>query len=272
MSSTHTRARATSRTARRVGLLLGAGLLTSIALTGVADAHVEVTPESVPGGGDAEIAFRVPNESDSASTVVLKVLLPKSRPIGEVQTTVTPGWTVTTRTRKLAKPITVEGEQLTSVVSQVTWRATAGGIKPEQYQDFGLSLGGLPTSGTLVFNAVQTYSDGTVVNWNEVSADESVEPEHPAPTLTLTAPESDEATSDSATDPATVPATDAAAPTDPEAAPAATSDDDGSGSALATLLAAAALVVSMLTALVVWRRGRPAPTDPGGRNLEDTQA
>ena len=34
---------------------------------------------------------------------------------------------------------------------------------------------------------MQTYSDGKVVNWNEVSADESVEPEHPAPTLALTA-------------------------------------------------------------------------------------
>jgi periplasmic copper chaperone A len=271
MASTRTPARVTSRTVRRVGLILGAGLLTSIALTGVADAHVEVTPESTPGGGDAEIALRVPNESDSASTVVLKVLLPKSRPVGEVQTTVTPGWTVTTSTRKLAKPITVEGEQLTSVVSQVTWRAAAGGIKPGQYQDFGLSLGGLPTSGTLVFNAVQTYSDGTVVNWNEVSADESVEPEHPAPTLTLTAPESDGA-ADTASDAASDSVTDAAAPADLEAAPASSSDDDGSGSVWVTLLAGAALVVSLLTALVVWRRGRPAPTEPGARSLGDTQA
>ena len=38
----------------------------------------------------------------------------------------------------------------------------------------------------MVFNALQTYSSGEKVNWNEVSADPSVEPEHPAPTLTIT--------------------------------------------------------------------------------------
>ena len=74
------------------------------------------------------------------------------------------------------------------------------------------------------------------------------------------------------TDTATDTATDAAAPSDLEATPAATSDDDGSGSVWATLMAAAALVVSLLTAFVVWRRGRPAPADPGERNLEDTRA
>jgi hypothetical protein len=37
-----------------------------------------------------------------------------------------------------------------------------------------------------VFNTLQTYSDGEKVNWNQVSADPSVEPEHPAPILTIT--------------------------------------------------------------------------------------
>ena len=140
------------------------------------------------------IAFHVPNESDTARTTSVKVLLPKNRPIGEVQTTATPGWTVTTKTRTLAQPIEVEGEKLDSVVSQVTWRATGGGIRPGQFQDFDLGLGTLPASGKLVFNAVQTYSDGTTANWNEVSADESVEPEHPAPTLILTPAEAESAT------------------------------------------------------------------------------
>ena len=94
---------------------------------------------------------------------------------------------MTTQTRKLAQPIkNDDGEQVTSVVSQVTWKATGDGIVPGQYQDFDLSLGTLPDKGKMVFNATQTYSDGTVVNWNEVSADKSVEPEHPAPTLVLT--------------------------------------------------------------------------------------
>ena len=64
MFSTTTSPRCPRRTARRLGLVLGAGIATSFALTGVAQAHVEVQPASVPGGGFSVIAFRVPNESD----------------------------------------------------------------------------------------------------------------------------------------------------------------------------------------------------------------
>src|SRR3954452_17862130 len=204
------------RTARRVGLVLGAGFLASFALAGVAEAHVEIQPESVPGGSFSVIAFRVPNESNSARTVVLKVLLPPKQAIASVQTTAIPGWTATTQTRKLAQPIeNDDGEQVTSVVSQVTWRATGKGIVPGQYQDFDLSLGALPEKGTMVFNAVQTYSDGTVVNWNEVSADASVEPEHPAPTLALAAADAPayEGTADATPDATAAEATSAPAQT-----------------------------------------------------------
>jgi periplasmic copper chaperone A len=259
------------RTARRAALVLGAGLVTSAALTGAAYAHVEITPGSVPGGEDAVIAFSVPTESDSASTVAVKVLLPRNKPIAEVATTPMPGWTATTTTRTLARPIQVEGEKLTSVVSQVTWRATGAGIAPGQYQQFALSLGPLPDSGTLVFNAVQTYSDGTVVSWNEVSADKSVEAEHPAPTLSLTSAESDSGTpSGTTSEPASPTGTAATTPT--ATTPA---DNNGSGSTWATLMAGAALVVSLLTALLVWRRGSPVPVATGGsssRDLEDTRA
>ena len=204
----------------------------------------------------------------------MKVLLPKNRPIGEVQTTATPGWTVTTKTRKLAQPIEVEGEKLDSVVSQVTWRATGGGILPGQYQDFDLSLGTLPASGKLVFNAVQTYSDGTTVNWNEVSADKSVEPEHPAPTLTLTPRGS--RVGDRVGDRVGRPAPPHHERRRPERRghpgdrPRPTS---GSDSAWPLLLAGAALVVSLLTALLVWRRGRSTPVvaDAGSRQLEDSK-
>jgi uncharacterized protein YcnI len=268
MSSTPS-ARPRRRTARRVGLVLGAGFLASVGLTGVADAHVEVQPASVPGGDFAVIAFRVPNESDSARTTSVRVVLPKNHPIGSVQTTAMPGWTVSTRTRTLAQPIQVEGEQLDHVVSQVTWRATGGGIQPGQYDDFDLSLGTLPDSGKLVFNAFQTYSDGKVVAWNEVSADASVEAEHPAPTLVLTAPA--EATDGAAS--AAAPESPAADAASTPAAPteqASTSDDGSASATWALVLSAGALLVSALTAFMVWRRGRPAPVEPPARRLEDS--
>jgi len=153
------------------------------------------------------------------------------------------------------------------VVSQVTWRATGKGIVPGQYQDFDLSLGALPEEGTMVFNAVQTYSDGTVVNWNEVSADASVEPEHPAPTLALTAadaPAADQGTADATPD------TTAAEATSAPVAQTTTTSDDGSDSTWPLVLSAGALAVSLLTALMVWRRGRPASPTAAARELEDS--
>ena len=117
-----------------------------------------------------------------------------------------------------------------------------------------MSLGQLPESGEMVFQALQTYSSGEKVNWNQVSADESAEPEHPAPTLSIAAAVH------------SLPGTREAGDTDAQPAQAATaaaSTDDGSDSTLALAMSGAALVVSLITALIVWR-GRPAPP-PRGR-------
>jgi hypothetical protein len=107
-----------------------------------------------------------------------------------------------------------------------------------------------------VFNAVQTYSDGAKVSWNEVSADESVEAEHPAPTLTLTSGAAQAAPTAAPT------AAAAATPADQSATSTTASEGGSKGSALAIAMSAAALVVSLVTGLLVWRRGRP------GRDLE----
>ena len=250
----------------RIGLGFGAAVAATLVLPGVAQAHVSVQPGTAEGGGFSVVAFRVPNERDDASTTRVRVLLPRETPIGFVQTTAMPGWNVATKTRKLATPLNVEGEKLDTVVSQVTWTATNGGVRPGQYEDFDLSLGQLPDKGKMVFNAQQTYSDGAKVNWNEVSADPSVEPEHPAPTLTIKpAAATSEQSSTSA-------AGNAAGGDNQTEATAATTDS-GSNSALPLVLSGAALVVSLLTALLVWRRGRPvaAAEAPAQRTAENAK-
>jgi uncharacterized protein YcnI len=238
----------------RVGLPLLAAGAAVFASSGAALAHVTVQPGSTEGGGFSVVAFRVPNERDDASTTKLRVILPKDKPIGSVSTTPIPGWKASTKTRHLAKPIEMEGEKVSDVVSQVTWTSTSGGIAPGQFQDFDLSLGPLPDSGKLVFKALQTYSTGEQVNWTEVSLDDSVEPEHPAPVLSLTAPaagteqtaadgpaQSDTAKSDTVSDSAPV---------------ARAADDTGSGSALPLAISVVALVVSLGSAAFSRRRGK----------------
>ncbi len=251
------------RTVLRIGVGVASALAAAVALPGVAQAHVSIQPAAAEPGGFSVVAFRVPNERDDASTTRLQVTLPEDQPLGEVSTTPIPGWTVKTTTRQLDQPIEMFGEQLDEVVSKVTWTATGGGIRPGEYQDFDVSIGQLPDSGELVFPTLQTYSSGEKVNWNQVSADDAAEPEHPAPTLDIAAAPTAQAGTDEATD---------AGAQESPAASSTTSTDDGSD-VLPLAMSGAALVVSLLTALLVWRRGRPVDRAQGSspRTLEGTR-
>jgi periplasmic copper chaperone A len=224
----------------RVGVGVGATVAAILALPGVAQAHVTVQPGTAEGGGFTVVSFRVPSERDNASTTQLRVTLPKDQPIGSVQTTPVPGWRITTATRQLDQPIEMFGKQLDTVVSEVTWTATSGGIRPGQFQDFDLSLGQLPESGKLVFNALQTYSSGEKVNWNQVSADPSVEPEHPAPVLTITPAAANEG----------------AVPTDTGSPDDQVTSQGVLDSTLPLVVSGAALVLSVVAVVLAWRRNR----------------
>jgi len=247
------------RTVLRIGVGVAAALAAAVSLPGVAQAHISIQPAAAEPGGFSVVAFRVPNERDDASTTRVQVTMPEDQPLGSVSTTPIPGWTVKTSTRQLDQPIEMFGQQLDEVVSKVTWTATGGGIRPGQYQDFDVSLGQLPESGELVFPTLQTYSSGEKVNWNQVSADDAAEPEQPAPTLGIAAAPTAQAGTDEPTGAGA------------QESPAASTDD---GSDLLPLaMSGAALVVSLLTALLVWRRGRPVDRaqDSPPHTLESTR-
>jgi uncharacterized protein len=151
-----------------------------------ASAHVTVHSSDATGGGYAELTFRVPTEMDNASTTKLQVNLPTDTPLASVSVRPHPGWTFTLSHKTLSKPITTDDGKVTSVISAITWTAQRGqGIAPGEYDDFAVSAGPLPKSGTLRFPAIQTYSNGTVVRWIDVAAAGAPEPEHPAPSLSI---------------------------------------------------------------------------------------
>jgi uncharacterized protein YcnI len=152
-----------------------------------AGAHVEVVPGSAPKGSSEILSFSVPNEEQAANTVKVEVDLPTKSPIASVSTKPMPGWTVAVEKTKLAKPIQSDDGQVTEAVTKITWTATGGGLTPGEFDLFTISAGPLPTNTSkLTFKAIQTYSDGTVVNWIEPTVKGAPEPEHPAPVLTLT--------------------------------------------------------------------------------------
>jgi uncharacterized protein YcnI len=208
----------TKKTAlRAVATLATAGALVLVT-AGIASAHVTAHSPDNPGkGDDGEIVFRVPDEEATAHTVKLQVDFSTTSPISNADIKPVPGWTAQETMMTLPKPVDMDNETVTTAVKSITWTAPKGeGIAPGQFQEFAISVEGLPdNTNELLMPAVQTYDNGDVVNWNQPTVAGKPEPDHPTPHLTLAATSSDD---------------DAAAPvanatnTTPTAAPASTSD------------------------------------------------
>jgi uncharacterized protein YcnI len=160
---------------------LGVGLLVT---AGSASAHVEVdNGAQPPKGGYGVVRLIVPTESATASTTGVTITLPKGVDLSEARTLPLPGWAATVETEPAGN-----GQR----VSRISWQAVdpANGVKPTEFGEFTFSAGPWPTDGeSVALPSDQTYSDGSVVSWNEIAVDKDTEPEHPAPAVTLGAAE-----------------------------------------------------------------------------------
>lgn len=160
-----------------------AGITTTVGLlaAGTASAHVTAHSLDAVQGGYTVITFQVPTESATATTTGLKVTFPPQsagdKSLSSVRTAPLPGWTAT-----IAK------NPATAAPESVTWTAQPGtSISGTQFGQFQLSVGPLPKTGALAFPVDQTYSDGSVVHWDQPPQADGSEPEHPVPTVTLAA-------------------------------------------------------------------------------------
>jgi uncharacterized protein YcnI len=137
-------------------------------------AHVHASSDNAVRGAMAIVTFQVPNESDKgALTTALSVTLPDVTAVG---TEAMPGWTAR-----------LDRDAASGTVHSVTWTAAPnGGIGVDQFALFRVSLQ-LPDTDTVSLPATQTYSDGSIVKWDEPPLPGGGEPEHPAPMLTLAA-------------------------------------------------------------------------------------
>ncbi len=171
-----------SRRSRVLGVSLAAATVVGdlrLFGSGLASAHVTAVGDDLTQGVYGVMTFGVPNESDTASTVQLSITLPNLK---SARTEPIPGWTA-----EITKDPT--SEEATSV----TWKAAAGnpGINPGEFLQFRINGGPLPEQETVMFTAVQTYSDGEVVAWDQPTVEGQPEPDKPAPTVTLAAATAD---------------------------------------------------------------------------------
>jgi uncharacterized protein YcnI len=142
--------------------MLAAIAAAALAFAGLAQAHVTIHPNALPSGGYTVINVRVPNERATTITTKVDVSFPSG--FYSVSYKPMPGWKTTILYRKLAKPVTMEGQSVTQEVDQVIF---TGKLPPHQFTEFPLSVA-VPKvkAGTiLTFKALQTYSNGEVVRW-----------------------------------------------------------------------------------------------------------
>ena len=174
-------------TVRRFGLAAAAAAATAVLVVAAplaASAHVHVDPNRATPGSYTTLTFTVPTESATAGTVKLEVDLPTKTPFGSVTYQPIPGWRTTVVTEKLATPVKTDDGTVTEAPVRVTWTADPGiQVEPGAFEDFVIQAGPVPNTGSIVLPVTQTYSDGTVVEWNQPTPASGQEPEHPAPTL-----------------------------------------------------------------------------------------
>jgi uncharacterized protein YcnI len=130
-----------------------------------ASAHVTVHSPGAREGGSATLTFKVPNEESNASTKQVEIDFPTATPLTGITAEAPAGWT----SQVTADKVVFSG----------------GTISGDDEVLFPIKVAKLPMSPTVVFKALQTYSDGNVVRWIDLAAPGAPEPAHPAPTLKL---------------------------------------------------------------------------------------
>lgn len=158
----------------------GAAFVLAIAAPLSASAHVTVSPNTASAGSYALVNIKVPNESATAVTTKIELSLPTDTPFLSVSYVPVAGWTADLVRTTLPSPVKVGDNTITEAVTKVIWTATPGfEISAGQLQVFPLSVGPVPSTGSIVMPAEQTYSDGTIVSWSDTKSGA----EHPAPVL-----------------------------------------------------------------------------------------
>jgi uncharacterized protein YcnI len=128
-----------------VGGILSVGAM--LAVSAPASAHVVVSPEVVTAGDYETLTVSVPTEKEIPTTKI-RVVVPEGFLLSGVQPV--PGWEHTF-------------EEDGGVVRAVTF--TGGEIRPREFQQFLLQAQAPEEPGEYPWKAIQTYEDGSVVEW-----------------------------------------------------------------------------------------------------------
>ena len=216
-------------------IICALALLLGLALPASASAHVEMTPSEAAAGKQVNLSFEIPHGCDGAATTSLVVQIPKGAE--NVKASPIKGWKAVTTPATLTW---TGGPLPDDQTLAVPFKATLYGKKGE----------------TLMFKVIQKCEGGASTAW--IQAEQGgVEPEHPAPAVTLTSTAVAPVTDTQAQDDQ-VAEEDAAATGEPTATAAnsedSSSDDGGGDGKTILLIVIAGLAIGTVAGIVV--RGR----------------
>jgi len=138
---------------RRAALALIAATSAALALAGGAWAHAIVSPPVAKAKALQQFTLSVPTEKDNLTTTKIELVVPKGFAIDSFEPA-PDGW-------KQHVQSTGSGEG--AVVQKVTWGGGAVPTGQDAVFRFNASTSG---SKTYTFDVRQTYSDGSLVDWN----------------------------------------------------------------------------------------------------------
>jgi uncharacterized protein YcnI len=142
-------------------------LVLGLALPAAASAHAKVSPPIGLKGESQVYTLAVPTEKENAQTTEIEFTPPPG--FGIDSFVPSPGWTRTVHQ-------TGSGES--AVITKVTW--TGGKVPTGEDATFSF-LASPSSAGTYTFGVRQTYSDGSVVDWNGAESSDT-----PSPTIQVT--------------------------------------------------------------------------------------
>jgi uncharacterized protein YcnI len=147
----------------KVTAVIGVALV-ALVLAATASAHARVSPAVSLANQLQLYSLAVPTEKEGATTTKVVLTLPAGFSIDSFAPS--PGW------KRLAQS-TGSGEE--AVVQKVTW---TGGSTPTGEDSLFQFLAQPANAGTYTFGVEQTYSDGSIVDWNGLESADA-----PAPTI-----------------------------------------------------------------------------------------
>jgi uncharacterized protein YcnI len=150
---------------QKLVLALGTVGAAALVLAAVASAHAIMSPAVAKTKVLQQFTISVPTEKEGLTTTKVELTVPSSFAIDSFEPPPA-GWTQNTQS---------SGSGESAVVQKVTW---TGGHTPTGLDSVFRFNASIPKSGTVTFTVRQTYSDGSVVDWNGPESSDT-----PAPTI-----------------------------------------------------------------------------------------